>query len=203
MGGIPRELSWENLADRDPQSPNLPQNQRLKKPKWVLIRKDKAFFFLKDFIYLFERELPHKQREKPALWSREPNQGLIPGPWDHDLSQHQELGSLTRLSHPGAPGKTKPLNGSQIKLESSTKRKELRSERRLTELKGKRLMEAESAKGSSGCLTWFCGVHWFLSGSSLPEPHIWSPYIVELKKKESVILPAKWVYLGLNRGILI
>ena len=50
------------------------------------------FIYLKDFIYWFERE------SKQAGWAAEgegkadsplskgPNEGLDPGPWDHDLS---------------------------------------------------------------------------------------------------------------------
>jgi len=64
------------------------------------------FFFKLLFIYLTEREREHKQgqeeREKQAPRCAESlTQGLIPGPWDHDLSQRQPL---HRLSHPGAPG---------------------------------------------------------------------------------------------------
>ena len=38
--------------------------------------------------------------EADSSLSREVMQGLIPGPWDHDLSQRQ---MLNHLSHPGTP----------------------------------------------------------------------------------------------------
>ena len=40
--------------------------------------------------------------EADSPLSRELMRGLIPGPWDHDLSQRQ---MLNHLSHPGAPNK--------------------------------------------------------------------------------------------------
>ena len=39
--------------------------------------------------------------EADSPLSRELMRGLIPGSWDHDLSQRQ---MLNHLSHPGAPG---------------------------------------------------------------------------------------------------
>lgn len=39
-----------------------------------------------------EKQIPH--------WAREPNTGLFPGLWDHDLSWRQ---TLNQLSHSGAP----------------------------------------------------------------------------------------------------
>ena len=61
------------------------------------------FIFLR--FHLLERE--HKQgewqrqREKQApCWAGNPMWGLIPGPWDHNLSLRQ---MLNWLSHPGAP----------------------------------------------------------------------------------------------------
>ena len=59
-------------------------------------------------LYLREREKEHKQgagaergRSKLPTEQRTQQRGaLIPGPWNHDLSQRQ---TLNRLSHPGAP----------------------------------------------------------------------------------------------------
>ena len=67
----------------------------------------KISLFKKDlFIYLFiwERaQQKEREREKQTpRWAGSPMQGLIPGPWDHDLSQRQ---MLNRLSHPGASTK--------------------------------------------------------------------------------------------------
>ena len=62
------------------------------------------FLFVKIFIYLFERAQPGGATEGEAgnLLSREPMQGLIPGPWDHDLSQRQMLNQLRYPgTHPG------------------------------------------------------------------------------------------------------
>ena len=63
--------------------------------------------FLKDFVYLFERERlrasmseGQRQREKEAPCSAGSwMQGPTPGPWDHDLSQRQRL---NWLSHPSS-----------------------------------------------------------------------------------------------------
>jgi len=41
-----------------------------------------------------------EKNPQPPKLSREPDVGLIPGPWDHDLSQRQ---TLNQLSHPGVP----------------------------------------------------------------------------------------------------
>ena len=42
-----------------------------------------------------------REREKQAFyWGGSPMQGLIPEPWDHDLSWRQ---TLNQLSHPGSP----------------------------------------------------------------------------------------------------
>ena len=51
------------------------------------------FLFFNDFIYLFERERENEQEEGEgeagAPLGRDPMPGLIPGTWDHDLSQRQ------------------------------------------------------------------------------------------------------------------
>ena len=54
----------------------------------------------KDFIYLRERETAWdwQGRGADSPLSGEPNWGLIPGPWDPDLSWRQ---MLNQLSHPG------------------------------------------------------------------------------------------------------
>ena len=55
---------------------------------------------IKDFIYLRERETAWdwQGRGADSPLSGEPNWGLIPGPWDPDLSWRQ---MLNQLSHPG------------------------------------------------------------------------------------------------------
>ena len=61
------------------------------------------FFFLKDFIYLFEGDCERaaeREGEADSPLSREPDMGSIPGPWDHDLNQRQ---TLYQLSHLGTP----------------------------------------------------------------------------------------------------
>ena len=64
-------------------------------------------FFKKDFIYLIESEQERKQkqgqreREKQAPhWAESLMWGLIPGPWDHDLSLRQLLNQLSHLGPP-------------------------------------------------------------------------------------------------------
>ena len=67
------------------------------------------FFFKLLFIYLTERDTAREgtqagevgEGEAGFPLSREPDVGLIPAPWDHDLSRRQ---TLNWLSHPGAPG---------------------------------------------------------------------------------------------------
>ena len=62
--------------------------------------------FLKDFIYLFDRERDSQQERehKQGEWERKKQAprgagnliwGLIPGPWDHALSRRQTLNDLT------------------------------------------------------------------------------------------------------------
>ena len=71
------------------------------------------YFIILSLYYLFDREREREQastskrggrwreREKDTpCWPGSPTQGLIPGPWDHDLSQRQMLNGL---SHPGTP----------------------------------------------------------------------------------------------------
>ena len=63
-------------------------------------------FFLKIlFIYLTEREITSRQRgrqrergKQAPCRAESPMRGLIPGPWDHDLSQRR---GFNPLSHPG------------------------------------------------------------------------------------------------------
>jgi len=64
------------------------------------------FFFLKDFIYLFERENERQHEREEGQRERQtprragsPMRDLIPGLQDHDLSRRQ---SLSQLSHTGA-----------------------------------------------------------------------------------------------------
>ena len=48
-----------------------------------------------------EKEQREEEREKQSpCWAGSPMWGLIPGPWDHDLSQRQ---LLNQLSHPDTP----------------------------------------------------------------------------------------------------
>lgn len=64
--------------------------------------------FLKKIFYSFTWETEREQAgegaegqvEAGSLLRREPDKGLIPGPWDHDLSRKQ---MLHQLSHPGSP----------------------------------------------------------------------------------------------------
>ena len=81
---------------------------------WFTFRFNVLWFdcFLKDFIYLFERETEivteiakestrEEEREKQTPCSAgSPMQGSISGPWDHDLSWRQ---MLKWLSHPAIP----------------------------------------------------------------------------------------------------
>ena len=66
-----------------------------------------SFHFLKILFIIYWFICKHKQsewqreREKQTpCWAGNPIRGSIPGPWDHNLSQRQQL---IRLSHPGAP----------------------------------------------------------------------------------------------------
>ena len=59
--------------------------------------------FLKDLIYLFDRE--HKQGEQETEkqmphWAGSLSGGFIPGPWDHDLSWKQMLNQLSQYLAP-------------------------------------------------------------------------------------------------------
>jgi len=52
--------------------------------------------FLKKILFIYLREREYKpggeaegEGEADSPLSREPNEGLIPGPWDHDLSRRQ------------------------------------------------------------------------------------------------------------------
>lgn len=84
-----------------------------------------------------------------------------------------------------------------LKLERSSKRRELESKGRLTEPKGKRwLIEAESAWGSGGYLTqlWGLLVH---QGFLSLRYCFWHHVMSALKIKCPVILPEKWVFSGI------
>jgi len=53
-------------------------------------------FVFKDFIYMRERESKQEHKSKgegeaDSLLSKDPTWDLIPGRWDHDLSQRQPL----------------------------------------------------------------------------------------------------------------
>ena len=72
--------------------------------------KSLLIFFKFLFAYLREREKGHREGgeteeegEAGSLPSREPDQGLIPGPQARDLSRRQ---TLNQLSHPGTPQKS-------------------------------------------------------------------------------------------------
>ena len=58
---------------------------------------EKKKYFLKDFIYLFEkdrdndRENTNEREEQAPHWAGNLMWNSIPGPWDHDLSQRQML----------------------------------------------------------------------------------------------------------------
>ena len=67
------------------------------------------FFFLRLYLFIWQREHAntsrgsHRQREREKQaphWAGNLMQGLIPGPWDHNLSWRQ---MPNQLSHPGAP----------------------------------------------------------------------------------------------------
>ena len=67
--------------------------------------------FLRLYLFIQQIESTHMQkqeeqqaegeREADSPLSREPATGLVPGPWDHNLSQRQ---MLHQLNHPRAPG---------------------------------------------------------------------------------------------------
>ena len=69
-----------------------------------------VFIYFKIFyVFIWQRETKHKQREWQAkgerekqtlCWARSPMQGLIPGSWGHDQSWKE---MLNWLGHPGAP----------------------------------------------------------------------------------------------------
>jgi len=76
--------------------------------------------FLKDFIYLIEKEWAreHKRDRQAEGEADSPLSGsrmwdLILGPWDHDLSQRQ---MLIQLSHPGVPEDEHSLTGAACVL---------------------------------------------------------------------------------------
>ena len=59
-----------------------------------------CFLIFKKILFIWQKEQAEGEADSPL--SREPDagiDGLIPGPWDHDLSWRQ---MLNRLSHPGA-----------------------------------------------------------------------------------------------------
>ena len=63
------------------------------------------YFFNISFIYLRETEhkrvdRQRKNEKQTPYWAGSLMWGLIPGPWDHDLSLRQ---MLNQLNHPSAP----------------------------------------------------------------------------------------------------
>ena len=66
------------------------------------------FYLLRFYLFIRQTEITSSReagrergREAGSLWSREPDAGLDPRTWDHDLSLRQRLNPL---SYPGAPG---------------------------------------------------------------------------------------------------
>ena len=67
------------------------------------------FIFLRFYLFIWQRERKitsrqssrKKERGKQApCWAESLMQGLIPGPWDHDLSRRQRLNPLSHLGTP-------------------------------------------------------------------------------------------------------